>query len=263
VLLSLDRYSELLAGLGSQSEREERLSQQLDTLLAYSPVMFIQVSRELRVLRVNHMAAIHLDRSASELAEQPLEDLFPPAHAHKINESTRKVIESGMAAQLKMKSSVGTGHYYRLDITPFPPGAAIFWSDVTHDTELDTLRAWRETQDALLSMMTGCATGEIDADGMLTGVHPSLKRLLRRRQETVAGSRFAELFDEESRRKCLLHVQHVMAGKGPVCCRADIITRDRGVVPVRLFLAPTMAGNDVVGILFTILDDSLGNLPMR
>ncbi|MBK5264942.1 MAG: PAS domain-containing protein [Alphaproteobacteria bacterium] len=263
VLLSLDQYGELLAGLGSQNEREERLYQQLDTVLVYSPVMFIQVSRDLRVLRVNRTAAIHLGRSASELAEKPLENLFPPAHARKISETARKVIGTGMAAQLTMKSSVGVGHYYRLDIAPFPPGAAIFWSDVTHDTEFDALRAWRETQDVLLSMMTGCATGEIGEDGILAGVHASLRRLLRRRQESIAGIGFADLFDEESRRKCLLHVQHVMAGKGPVCCRADIITRDRGAVPIRLFLAPKMDGDDVASVLFTILDDSLGNLPMR
>src|SRR3546814_14000939 len=111
-------------------------------------------------------------------------------------------------------------------------------------------------------MMTGCAVGEVGPDGLLTEVHPSLTRLLRRHADIVSGTAFTVLFDPGSRRKCQLHLVHVLSGEGPARCRADLLTRDRGAVRIRLFPAPQTAEGGVECVIFYIFVYSLGSRPM-
>src|SRR3546814_6658617 len=91
VLLSLDQYSELAAGLGSQDEREERLRTHIDILLARMNMMFVQLGRDLRIVRANRAAANWLGRSVADMAEQALEAIFPVANAQRIADISRKV----------------------------------------------------------------------------------------------------------------------------------------------------------------------------
>lgn len=259
VLLSVDHYGRLLAGQGSQNAREEQLRAQADILLARMDSMVALADRDLHISRINRAAAAFLDKNPRMLAGQPLTMLFPGADAHQIVSTANKALESGLSQKLVIQGET----ILEVDIAPFPPGVALFWADVTEDREIGTLRSQREGAETLLSMMTGCAVGEIGIDGMLAGVHPTLKRLLRFREDMIAQTPFADLFDEGSRRKCRLHLAHIREGKGPVCCRVDIATRDRGSVPVRLFLAAKLNGDAVTGMFFSLLDDALGALPMR
>lgn len=257
VLLSVDLYGRLLAGQGSQNAREEQLRAQADILLAHLDRMFVLADRDLHILRMNRAAAAILEQSPRKLAGQPLLALFPGAEGQRIASAAQQVMESGLSRNYQGENDL------EADIVPFPPGVGLFWSDATEKRELHGLRSERDGAEALLSMMTGCAVGEVRADGMLASVHPTLKRLVRFREDIIARMAFAELFDEGSRRKCRLHLAHVLDGKGPVRCRADLATRDRGPVPVRLFLAPKMEGEAVTAVLFSLLDDALGALPMR
>ena len=258
VLLSLDQYGELLMGQGSQDEREERLRGQLDIVLAHMNSLFIQVDANLHITRANYAAAAFFGQKQAALVGRPLGGLFP--EARRIIPTVRRVLASGLSERVK---TTLIDRELLIEVAPFPAGAALFGTDIGLDGQIEELSARRDAQEQLFAMMTGCAVGEIGADGLLAGVHPSLKRLLRFRSEIIAKRAFCDLFDEGSRRKCGLHVAHVLAGKGPVCCRADIVTRDRDAVPIRLFLAPKMTGETVGSVLFSILDDSLGALPMR
>lgn len=260
VLLSLEQYGELLMAQGSQDEREEWLRGQLDVVLAHMKCLFVQVDTNLHISRANHAAAAFFGQKAATLAGQPLDHLFSGPQTRRIIQATRKVLASGLSERVKAK---WTDRARIVDVAPFPAGAALFGTDIGADGEIEDLSVRRDAEEQLLAMMTGCAVGEIGPDGMLAGVHPTLKRLLRFAPEMIGKTAFCDLFDEGSRRKCGLHVTHVLAGKGPVCCRADLITRDRGAVPIRLFLAPKLAGETVESALFSILDDSLGHLPMR
>lgn len=259
VLMSVDLYGRLLAGQGSQTAWEEQLRAQTDILLARMEKMFVLVDRELQIVRLNRAAAAFLRKNARISAGQPLSALFPDADAKRIADAAHQAMRSGLAQRLMLKGQ----RLFEADIVPFPPGIGLFWSDVTNDREHIALRSEREGAKRLLEMMTGCAVGEIRADGMLAGVDPTMKRLLRFSEETIAQTVFADLFDEGSRRKCRLHLTHVLEGKGAVRCRADIVTRDRNSVPVRLFLAPKMEGDAVTAAYFSLLDDALGALPMR
>lgn len=260
VLLSLEQYSQLLMGQGSQDEHGEKLRVQLDIVLANITCLFIQVDRNLQVTRTNHAAAAFFNRSPGSLVGQPLDDLVPEPNASPVIQATRKVLATGLIERLSLKSADAE---LLIDVTPFPAGAALFGRDVAAIAEWEELSARSTAEEQLSTMMTGLAVGEVGPDGRLAGVHPSLTRLLRFRQEWIGNTAFCDLFDAGSRRKCSLHLAHVLAGKGPVCCRPDIITRDRDAVPIRLFLAPKMKGETVASVLFSILDDSLGDLPMR
>lgn len=261
VLLSLDRYSDLIAGQGSQNEREEGLRGQLSTVLARMQNLFIAVDRNLYVTRINRAATTFLKQGATDILGQPLAHLFPKVPG--IVVAAQRVIGNGLPEALKMALDASGERQFLVDVTPFPGGAALFCTDVTRTQETEQLRSWREAEERLLSMMTGCAVGEIGKDGMLTAVHPTLRRLLRFPASGLSNRPFCDLFEVQSRRKCRLHVTHVLDGKGAICCRADIVTRDRGAVAIRLFLAPKMAGDAVQSVIFSILDDSLGALPMR
>jgi PAS domain-containing protein len=260
VLLSLEQYSQLLMDQGSQDARGERLRVQLDIVLANITCLFVQVDRNLQVMRANSAAAAFFDQNPGALVGQPLDDLFPEPDAGPVVRATRKVLATGLAERVRIKTADAE---HLIDVTPFPAGAALFGTDVAAIAEREELGARCTAEEQLFAMMTGLGVGEVGPDGRLAGVHPSLKRLLRFRQEWIGNTSFCDLFHADSRRKCSLHLAHVLAGKGPVCCRSDIVTRDRDVVPIRLFLAPKMMGATVVSVLFSILDDSLGQLPMR
>jgi PAS domain-containing protein len=260
VLLSLEQYSQLLMGQGSQDEHGERLRIQLDIILANIPCLFIQVDRNLQVTRANNRATAFFKQSPGSLVGQPLHNLLAEPNAGPVIQATRKVLGIGLIERTSLKTADAE---LLIDVTPFPAGAALFGTDVAAFAEREELSARCTAEEQLFAMMTGLAIGEVAADGRLTGVHPSLTRLLRFRQEWIGNTPFCDLFDAGSRRKCSLHLAHVLAGKGPVCCRSDIVTRDRDAVPIRLFLAPKMKGETVVSVLFSILDDSLGDLPMR
>jgi hypothetical protein len=256
VLLSLEQYSQLLMGQGRQDERGEGLRVQLDIVLANISCLFVQVDRNLQVMRANNAAATFFKRSPGSLVGQPLADLFTAPAI----QATRRVLATGLIERSNLKTANAE---LLIDVTPIPAGAALFGTDVAAIAEREELSAHCTAEEQLFAMMTGLAVGEVGSDGRLTSVHPSLTRLLRFRQEWIGNTQFCDLFDAGSRRKCSLHLAHVLAGKGPVCCRADVITRDRDAVPIRLFLAPKMKGETVVSVLFSILDDSLGDLPMR
>ena len=260
VLLSLEQYSQLLMDQGSPDQHGERLRVQLDIVLANISCLFVQVDRNLRVKRGNHAAAAFFKQSPGSLVGRPLDDLLPAPEADAVIRATRQVLATGLAESARIKTA-DTEHL--IDVTPFPEGVALFGRDVAATAEREELSARCTAEEQLFAMMTGLAVGEVGPDGRLTGVHHSLTRLLRFRQEWIGNSSFCDLFDVGSRRKCSLHLAHVLAGKGPVCCRSDIITRDRDAVPIRLFLAPKMKGETVASVLFYILDDSLGQLPMR
>lgn len=259
VLMSVDLYGRLLAGQGNQTAREEQLRTQADILLANMERMCVLADRELQIIRINRAAATFLGKSARTLISQPLSALFPEGDGKRIASAAYEAMKSGLPQRLVFKH----GNQFEADIVPFPPGVGLFWSDVTDEREHAARGSEREGAETLLGMMTGCAVGEIHADGMLASVHPTLKRLLRFPQEMIARTPFADLFDEGSRRRCRLHLAHVLDGKGPVRCRADIVTRDRDAVPVRLFLAPKIEGTAVTTVFFSLLDDALGALPMR
>jgi hypothetical protein len=260
VLLSLEQYSQLLMGQGCQDDHGERLRVQLDIILANIPCLFIQVDRNLQITRANNAAAIFFKQTPGSLVGQPLHNLLPEPDAKPVIQATRKVFATGLIEHSSLKT---VNAELLIEVTPFPAGAALFGTDVAAIAEREELSARCTAEQQLFAMMTGLAVGEVGSDGRLTSVHPSLTRLLRIRQERIGNTQFRDLFDVGSRRKCSLHLAHVLAGKGPVCCRADVITRDRDAVPIRLFLAPKMKGETVVSVLFSILDDSLGDLPMR
>lgn len=260
VLLSLEQYSQLLMGQGNQDEHAERLRVQLDIVLANITCLFVQVDRNLQVTRTNNAAAAFFNQNPRSLVGQPLDDLLPKPEANSVIQATRKVLATGLAERARIKA-VDAEHL--IDVIPFPAGAALFGTDVAASAEREELNARCTAEEQLFAMMTGLAVGEAGPDGRLIGVHPSLTRLLRFRPEWIGNTQFCDLFDAGSRRKCSLHLAHVLTGKGPVCCRSDIITRDRDAVPIRLFMAPKMQGETVASVLFSILDDSLGNLPMR
>lgn len=260
VLLSLEQYSQLLMAQGNQGEHAERLRVQLDIVLANISCLFIQVDRNLQVTRANNAAATFFDQNPGSLVGQPLDNLLPEPNTSPIIQATRKVLATGLIERSNLKTADAE---LLVDVTPFPAGAALFCTDVAAIAEREELSARCTAEEQLFAMMTGLAVGEVGPDGRLIGVHPSLTRLLRFRPEWIGNTQFCDLFDAGSRRKCSLHLAHVLAGKGPVCCRSDIITRDRDAVPVRLFIAPKMQGETVASVLFSILDDSLGNLPMR
>ena len=255
VLLSLEHYSQLLMGQGSQDERGEGLRVQLDIVLANITCLFVQVDRNLQVTRANHAAANFFKQSPGSLVGQPLDNLLPEP----VIQAARKVLATGLAERTGLKTADAE---HLIDVTPFPAGAALFGTDVAAIAEREELSARCTAEEQLFAMMTGLAVGEVGPDGRLADAHPSLTRLLRFRQEWIENTQFCDLFDAGSRRKCSLHLAHVLDGKGPVCCRADIVTRDRDAVPIRLFLAPKMKGETVGSVLFSILDDSLGELPM-
>ena len=261
ILLSLERYGELLAAQGSQDEREARLRAQLDIVLATIPGLFIQFDQDQNVIRINGAAAAFFQRNPADIAGLALHELFPGEAGRRITSSAKKMLGSGMAGSMTIALTAGSHH--QAEIVPFPGGGAFFATNITSTTETEELNARRHAQEQLLLMMRGCAVGEIDIEGKLVQIHSSLTRLLRLRAVDLAGAAFCGLFDENSRRRCELHVSHVLAGKGPVCCRADIVTRDRGVVSIRLFLAPKLIHGKIDSILFSMLDDSMGALPMR
>lgn len=257
VLLSADLYGRLLAGQGNQTAREEQLQAQADILLARMDRMVVLADRELQIIRANRAAAGFLGQNPRTLVGRPISGLF--SESGQVTRAAHKVLESGLPRRMNVKAE----RFLQIDIVPFPPGVGFFWSDVTEDRDHSMLRSEREAAETLLSMMTGCSVGEICGDGMLAMVHPTLKRLLRFREEMIAQTAFPDLFHEGSRRKVRLHLAHVLEGKGPVRCRADIITRDRDTIAVRLFLAPKMEGEAVAGVVFSLLDDASAGLPMR
>src|SRR3546814_19526311 len=113
-----------------------------------------------------------------------------------------------------MQSHITADLHYCLDVVPFPPGVALFWADVTQETDLAALDAWRNAGNQLLAMMTGCAVGEVGPDGLLTEVHSSLTRLLRRHPEIVSGTAFPVLFDSGPRPMCQLPLDTGLTREG-------------------------------------------------
>src|SRR3546814_18627761 len=106
VLLSLDQYSELAAGLGSQDEREERPRTHIDILLARMNMMFVQLGRDLRIVRANRAAANWLGRRLADMAEQTLDAYFPAANAHPIPDISPQVSVKGLRHRVKMQSTL-------------------------------------------------------------------------------------------------------------------------------------------------------------
>lgn len=255
VLLSLDLYGRLLASQGPQSASERQLRVQMDLLLAHMGTMFAQADRELRIVRVNRAAAAFLGCNPRSFEKREIAELFGDAMV----KAAREALIEGHC----VGTTIHDGRHLTFQIIAFPPALGLFWSDVTEAQVAVLLTSERETAETLLSMMTGCAIGEVSPDGLLRSAHPSLIRLLRMRASLLARTPFCDLFEDGSRRKCRLHLAHVFEGKGPVRCRVEILTRDRGPVPVRLFMAPRMADQSVESAAFSILDDAMGALPMR
>src|SRR3546814_9394954 len=94
VRLAWDQYSELAAGLGSQNELEDRMRTHIDILLARMNMMFVQLGRDLRIVRANRAAANWLGRSVADMAEQALEAIFPVANAQRIADISRTVSDT-------------------------------------------------------------------------------------------------------------------------------------------------------------------------
>lgn len=263
ILLSVDHYGDLLAAQEGHDEHDEQLRGQLDVVLARIKSLFIQFNQHRQVVRINGAAANFLGRNPGDVVTENVSHLFEGPVRDRIAKATEALSASGLAQSLILALCPAGERQYHVDVVPFPGGGVLLATDITAQAIAEELLAVQETQQQLLSMMTGCAVGRIEPDGTLLQVHPTLTRLIRLRAPTPGPICFCELFDGQSQRKCRLHLAHIFAGKGPVCCRAAIITRDRGAVPVRLFLAPKMREDKVDAALFAILDDALGSLPMR
>src|SRR3546814_6153681 len=122
-------------------------------------MMFVQLGRDLRIVRANRAAANWLGRSVADMAEQALEAIFPVANAQRIADISRKVSDTGIGQRLKMQSHITEDLHYCLDVVPFPPGVALFWADVTQETDLATLDSCRIPRNPLLDIMTGVVVG--------------------------------------------------------------------------------------------------------
>src|SRR3546814_18630711 len=142
-------------------------------------MMFVQLGRDLRIVRANRAAANWLGRSVADMAEQALEAIFPVANAQRIADFSRKVSDTGIGQRLKMQSHVTADLHYCLDVVPFPPGVARFCADVTQDTVLVAVDAWRNAGNMLLGMMRGFAVGGVGPSGLLQEFQSHLTRLFR------------------------------------------------------------------------------------
>lgn len=263
ILISADHYSKLLAAQGGSDEHAEQLRGQLDVVLARMKSLFIQFDQHQQVLRINGVAARFIGRKPGEVLAQQVSRLFDEQVRDCIATAIQSLFSSGSPQILALSLDSARERCHQVEIVPFPGGGVLFATDITSESTADELLARQDAEQQLLSMMVGCAVGSIEPDGTLLQVHPSLTRLVRFRAHAISQKSFCELFEGQSQRKCSLHIAHIFEGKGPVSCRVDIVTRDRGAVPVRLFLAPKMLKGQVNVALFVILDDALGFLPMR
>src|SRR3546814_12369903 len=107
------------------------------------------------------------------MAEQALEAIFPVANAQRIADISRKVSDTGIGQRLKTQSYITADLHHCLDVVPFPPGVALFWADVTQETDLAAFDAWRLAGYQLVALMIGFAVGAVRAYGFLPGVYPS------------------------------------------------------------------------------------------
>src|SRR3546814_11358848 len=123
-------------------------------------MMFVQLGRDLRIVRANRAAANWLGRSVADMAEQALEAIFPVANAQRIADISRQVSVTGIGQRLKMQSHIMELLHYCLLFFPSPPGVPLFSADGRLETELARLCTWRMPGNTLWAICKGFAWGE-------------------------------------------------------------------------------------------------------
>ncbi len=216
---------------------------------------FAAFDAQLRLLRLNGAALVHIDRPADALIGRSLIELFPVLEGGPVPALLRRVARNGEPAMLDTPSLLRPGRLLRIRAFPWPGGLAVLFRDVAEEelaaralAEWVALAAAREAHGAT-------AMARLSLRGTFDRVDPALAGLAGFAPERLLGVRLIDLLALPRRGAALGEIEAVLGRGETRCFDSALLVNGGGERGARIALAPLREGFAIGGAMLVMTID--------
>jgi PAS domain-containing protein len=250
-LVTADLFERLSRSPEGQTDQEQ-LKAKLDIVLDVVPTTIILLDHDLRILRVNAAARSAFQRSNDDFQGLRLTDIMNDPRDEYIIRAAMRVHESGIIEDFETDSTTGRQKTFRLRISPFPNGLAIFGDDITLSRARSRGEAFQRALEDVIDLHPGMARGTINWRGNVAAVSPALAHMVQTDPSRMIGLRFESIFDVASRGRIAELTESIFSRRTSFVLSAGLLTMDNRAIPVEVSMSPCR-DSDATGAIFLIM----------
>ena len=181
-----------------------------------------------------------------------------PLAAPRVTDAAGRVASSRIAETIEI-AAASPERMLSLAISPFPGGIAVLVEELTMVEELAAARAEAAAGSQALAMIDAIATARLDARGRISAPNAGLAKLAGLPAAALDRTRFTSLVAIETRSGVADAIETLLATGQAIAVDSAFLQHHEPPRPVRISLAPIMAGARIESIAVLILD--LGSPP--
>lgn len=230
----------------------DRLAAKLDIVLDAVPTLVVITDDNGDIVRVNPAARRYLQLSDQEVRGVPFSQFLSDQNRHLITRALGRVGDTGMAEVFEVDLAAQPVNIFRVTVTRFPGGFAVFADEIAHRLAVRELEARAMAYETLIDELPDVARGTINIRGMVTQASPALAELVEADESRIVGLRFAALFDAASRSDITDAVETLLTDGRPFAMPADLLGRGARTTPVFVSAAPLVTHDRGSGAIFML-----------
>jgi PAS domain-containing protein len=231
---------------------DDRMRAKFDIVLDAVPTLVILTDDRGDVFRVNPAARRYLQVSDEETHGKPLSQLLADPRQQLIARALERVRETGIAESFEVDLSEQPAITFRVTVTRFPGGFAVFADEIAQRLAIRELEARALAYETLIDRLPKLARGTINVRGVVTDASPALAELIQSDESRIVGIRFAGLFDASSRSRITDAVEALLTGGRSFSMPAALLGRGSETMPVFVSAAPLVTHDKGVAAVFML-----------
>lgn len=248
-MLSAAGFSGLDDSLG-ENGASRHAEANLAALCNHIPEGFLALDADLRIIAVNPALEGLLRSSASQMIGDLLQDHFPGLGPVMI-EQLRRTLRTGEEGLFESRSTFVQGRIYGFRVFPYGTGVAALISSRSEDLDLQERLAEAAAFRATVEAICPLVVAKLNVRGLIISANAAFTELTGFSIEHLVGVRLTDLLRPAQRHAAMSAIEDIMAGRGPQCFEASILTKGDVERPLKLSLAGLSSDDGVGGIMMT------------
>jgi len=251
VLISAEQFA-LWKDVSSASDQSGHAALEFETSLSVVldqiQESFIAFDKDITITAVNGMAEVFYGLPRTRMLGRTLSELFPNFDGSIIFDRLKRVIKSGTADQIEVRSGAFPDRKVRARIFPYPNGAAILFTNITDDRFKAEQLNYAHGYTAALEASPKNSFLSLNVRGAITSVGRRFCDRLGLSSDELDSLRLEDLVLHKDRRRLNATIEHVMQNHVAEACRVGVLTKEEGLVEVEFAMSALSNGLVAEGV---------------
>jgi PAS domain S-box-containing protein len=238
VILSADRYAELVDGSPSAAKGDSEAKAQLNVVIEQLLHAFVALDAELRYTIVNPAAQAYYGLSREEMLGRPMTSVFPEFAGSALASHYEGVLRSGEVATFETPSPRIPNRRFLVRVFPFGDGIASVFTNISELHGLRQQVATLRSVATALAIEPRAAHVGLNTRGSIVESGADFEGLSGFSRDELAGKHLVDVFQPVERSGLTDAIGRVLSDRAVVRMDGSLLHKDQSVRPVSLAMAP-------------------------